>query len=67
MTYLKVLALAAWDRITNEPVLVLGVVQAALALLVGFGLGLTGEQTAAIVAFSAALLSLIARSKVTPT
>lgn len=55
------------ERIKNEPVLVLGVVQAAVALAAAFGLDLTGEQVATIVAFSAALLSLIARRQVTPT
>lgn len=52
-----------WDR---EPALILGVIQAGLALAVGFGLGLSGEQVALILAFSAAVLSLITRSKVTP-
>lgn len=54
------------DRLTNEPVMVLAVVQAALAMAVGFGLELTGEQVALSVAFSAAVLGLIARSKVSP-
>jgi len=67
MNALKALALAIYDRLTNEPVLVLGVVQAGLALAVSFGLGWTGEQTGAVVAASAAVLSLIARSRVTPT
>lgn len=51
-----------WGR---EPVLILGVVQAALALAVSFGLELSGEQTGAVMAFSAAVLSLIARRTVT--
>ena len=54
------------ERLANEPVLVLGVVQAALALLVSFGLGLSGEQVGTIIALSAAILSLVARSRVTP-
>ena len=52
-----------WDR---EPVLILGLVQAAIALGVSFGLNLDGIQTGAIMAFSAAVLSVLARSKVSP-
>ncbi len=52
-----------WNR---EPVLVLAVVQALLALLVGFGVGLTGEQVSLIVAFTSAVLGFVARQKVTP-
>ena len=52
-----------WD---TEPVLILGAVQAAIALAVAFGIDLTSEQTATIVAFSAAVLSVVARRKVTP-
>ena len=53
-----------WGR---EPALIIGLVQAALALAVGFGLPLTAEQTALILATSAALLSVVTRSQVTPT
>lgn len=53
-----------WGR---EPVLVLAVVQAALALVVSFGFDLSGEQTGAIMAFIAAALGLIVRRRVTPT
>jgi hypothetical protein len=52
-----------WNR---EPALFLGVVQAAIALFVSFGLGLTPEQIGGILAFSAAVLALITRSQVTP-
>lgn len=54
------------DRLSQEPVLFLAVVQAALALVVSFGLALTGEQVGAIMAVSAAILGLIARQRVTP-
>ena len=54
------------DRINSEPVAVLTVVQMAIALAVSFGLQLTGEQTGAIVAATAAILGLISRQKVTP-
>lgn len=50
----------------TEPVLILGAVQTAIALVVSFGLDLTAEQVGAIVAFSAAVLSVVARRKVTP-
>lgn len=50
----------------QEPVLILGTIQAAIALIVAFGLQLEPEQIGAIVAFSAAVLSLIARRQVTP-
>lgn len=53
-----------WGR---EPVLVLAVVQTALALVVSFGFDLSGEQTGAIMAFTAAVLGLIVRRRVTPT
>lgn len=52
-----------WNR---EPAATLAVVQAALALAVGFGLALTGEQVALILAFTAAVLGWVTRSQVTP-
>lgn len=55
------------ERIKNEPVMVLGVIQAAIALVAAFGLNLTGDQVATLVSFSAAVLSLVARRQVTPT
>ncbi|MFD7157968.1 hypothetical protein ACFV9C_25425 [Kribbella sp. NPDC059898] len=51
----------------REPALVLGVVQAIVALAVSFGFGLSAEQTGAILAVSAAVLALVTRSQVTPT
>ena len=54
------------DRIYNEPVMTLAVVQASITLAVGFGLGLTGEQVALTSAFAAALLGWVARRQVTP-
>lgn len=52
-----------WGR---EPAAVLAAVQAVLALAVGFGLDLSGEQVSLIVAASAAVLGLVTRSRVTP-
>lgn len=51
----------------REPVLVLGTIQATLGLLVAFGLHLTPEQIGALLATSAAVLSLMARRRVAPT
>ena len=55
------------DRIRNEPALVAGLIQAALGLAVAFGLDLTAEQTAGILAATGAALALFVRSSVTPT
>jgi hypothetical protein len=52
-----------WNR---EPVLFLSTIQTAVALLVSFGLDFTAEQVGAITAACAAVLGLIARTKVTP-
>jgi hypothetical protein len=54
------------DRIYNEPVMTLAVVQAGIALGVGFGLQMTGEQVALSVAFTAAFLGWVARRQVQP-
>lgn len=53
-------------RIKSEPVLTLALIQAGIAMAVGFGLNWTGDQVALVVAFTAAVLGWIARSKVTP-
>ncbi len=50
----------------REPVLVLAVVQAALALAMGFGAHLTGDQMALVMTFTGALLGLLTRTQVTP-
>lgn len=54
------------DRIRTEPALVAGLVQAVLALLIAFGLDLTADQVATILAVTAAILALVVRSQVTP-
>ena len=58
---------AIWERLTDEPAFTLALVQAALALAVGFGLHLTPEQMALLLAFTAALLGWITRSNVVPS
>jgi hypothetical protein len=50
----------------REPALILGFIQALLALAVGFGLELTPEQIGLCLAVTAAGLALITRSQVTP-
>lgn len=52
-----------WNR---EPVMFMAVIQAGIALGISFGLHLSPEQIGAIMAFSAALIGLVARAKVTP-
>ena len=51
---------------TTEPVAIMAVVQAFLALVVSFGLDLSSEQTGAIMAVTAAVVGLILRRRVTP-
>lgn len=67
MQFLRDLWAGIWSRIVDEPVLTLAVIQAGLALAVGFGLRWTGDQVALTVTFSAAVLGWVARSRVTPT
>jgi hypothetical protein len=50
----------------REPAALLGLIQAGLALAVGFGLQLTGEQVALTMAFAAAAVAVITRQTVTP-
>lgn len=52
-----------WHR---EPALILGAVNALLALAVGFGLSVTPEQVGLINAAVAAVLSLVVRQRVSP-
>lgn len=58
---------AIWNRITGEPVLTLGLVNAGILLAVGFGLNWTRDQVVLVGVFAAALLSFIARRQVTPS
>ncbi len=50
----------------REPAMVLALVQAALALVVPFGLNLAPDQIGAILAVTAVVLGLITRSRVSP-
>jgi len=53
-------------RVREEPVLTVGLFRAAVTMLVGFGLGWTGEQVALMVAFIEAVTAWLARRQVTP-
>lgn len=50
----------------REPALILGAVQAILALGIGFGLDLSTEQVGLILAATSAVIAVVTRSKVTP-
>lgn len=52
-----------WGR---EPAMIVALVQAILVLAISFGLNLSEDQTAAILAVTALALGLITRSQVTP-
>jgi hypothetical protein len=54
-------------RVREEPVLTVSLFRAAVTMLVGFGLGWTGEQVALMVAFVEAVTAWVARRQVTPT
>lgn len=57
---------ALWERLKNEPVLILNLINAVIAGAIAFGLDLTMEQKAGLIAISTAVLNLLARSQVTP-
>ena len=52
-------------RIQQEPVMLQGIVQAILGLAVFFGMNLSTQQIAGILALSASILSFVTRSQVT--
>jgi hypothetical protein len=54
-------------RFREEPVLTVSLFRAAVTMLVGFGLGWSGEQVALMVAFIEAVTAWVARREVTPT
>jgi hypothetical protein len=53
-------------RVREEPVLTVGLFRAAVTMLVGFGLGWSGEQVALMVAIVEAVTAWVARRQVTP-
>jgi hypothetical protein len=50
----------------TEPVALMSLLRAGIALLMAFGLNLTNEQTVAVVLFAEALTTVWTRSKVSP-
>ncbi|CAN5732209.1 hypothetical protein BH23CHL5_BH23CHL5_27730 [soil metagenome] len=50
----------------REPALWLAVVQAAIALTIGFGVNLSNDQFALLMGFAAAVAGLMVRTRVTP-
>ena len=52
--------------LNREPVAIMALVRAALALAIGFGFKLDPEQMALIIVFVEAVLGLITRGQVTP-
>lgn len=54
-------------KLSTEPVAIVAALEALLALAIGFGLDVTAEQMALIVAATTAVLALFVRSQVTPT
>lgn len=55
-----------WTFLKTEPVLVTNAVQAALGVVVAFGIGLTADQTGAILGACGAVLTVIAAVSVRP-
>lgn len=53
-------------RFHEEPVITVGLFRAFITMLVGFGLGWSGEQVALMVAFIEAVTVYISRREVTP-
>jgi Na+/proline symporter len=51
---------------SREPAMFLAVVQAFVVLLVTFGVDLTDAQQGAVLGFSAVVIGLVTRSRVTP-
>ena len=55
------------QRLKEEPAAIMGVIQTALVVIVLFGFKLSPQQSAGILALSAAVLALITRKMVTPS
>ena len=54
------------DKINAEPVLVFALVQALIGLISAFGIGLSAEQTSALLVATGAVLAIVCRGKVSP-
>ena len=54
------------DKVNAEPVLVYALMQALIGLVSAFGIGLSAEQTTALLVATGAVLAIICRGKVSP-
>ena len=54
------------DKVNAEPVLVFALVQALIGLISAFGIGLSAEQTSALLVATGAVLAIVCRGKVSP-
>lgn len=52
--------------VRQEPALILGLVQAVIALVLAFGVDLSTEQIGSIMALTAVILAIVTRMLVTP-
>jgi hypothetical protein len=52
--------------IRSEPALIIGLVQAVLALVLAFGVDLSEEQIGSILAITSVILAIVTRMLVTP-
>lgn len=52
--------------LSKEPVAIQAVIQAGIALAIGFGFSISPEQMGLILMFTAAILGLVTRQQVTP-
>ncbi len=52
--------------LNREPALIIGAIQAVLALVIAFGFHLSPEQVGAILAASSAVLAVVTRANVSP-
>ena len=50
----------------SEPVLILAVINAAIALLASFGFSLSAQQVGAVSALSTAVFAIVTRTQVSP-
>lgn len=55
-----------WERILDEPVLAVNLVNGVIALVVSFGLDISPDQKASIIGLFTVGLNLVARQAVTP-
>lgn len=54
------------NTVKSEPVAFYGLVQAVIGLVSAFGLHLSADQIAALLAVTSCVLALVARTRVTP-